>query len=471
MDENDLLQEPAADSQELPSPAYEGPELPKKSPKGLIIGVFAAIVAAALCIAAILVLNSPSARLGRAAKKTGTAFVSQFEAMPNLKEAAAVYANLSQQEHSAANFRLSLPLQGEDTLLVETGLALDRQQKRADLRLSLGLQDVGSLRADAAMGDRDLQLQLPQLLPNRVLTLNLSDLGAPEDMHLFPDAAPDANALTEAMQNYAKSIQVKKDGKETVEGQTWTRFLLIGDAQKKEALIQEFSKLLTGAIKAGQASLGDTLNDDAENTIAEMEADLRRSIEQLSDPVVYVNEQGYVSGIRICQKDSTSSVALLLLGGKEPWSLIRMTADDETQFTVTTTREDASISTKFSFGENSFTMSYNDGDSTWKLDLHKLVRGLKLEGTLAAKGRDLALTGDVKLPMGLPSVHIEAEALAQAPEALSLTGTQTPISALVDPNSPEKEAIMAELQQNLLTNPEVLPLVIWLMGSDFADLI
>lgn len=413
---------------------------PKKRKTGLILGIIALVVAAAIGAGLFFTMNTPAAKLAKAAKKTEAALTQQVGSFDHLK-AILEACQFPEEGPKAGKMTVDIPA-GERTVGLEMDMLFGPDA--AQYYLSLDLGGSTPLTGQFEMTPDSLRLSLPQFWPDRVFVATGEDLGLPEGAKLYSRQIPDRSKNQEVLAAYVKGLSFEELGQKAIAGETWDAYAVKEDPAAREKLAEVLEEALAGRPYYSYTRLtgsGDQLDEAAS------------LLDKISDGKVYVNKDGYLCGISVVVDDSYT-VMSRLVGKDNPWSTIEILKDEDVLFTVNTSCTDGTLNIELGFADDDapLCLSYRDADATLTAtskgdDSDKVTISLssepgKLDMNMLLEDKYM----DESLPINF-SFFQELEIPAM-PE-----GTETRLMDLIEGDSTE---LLEELQKNLMRNPSLM---------------
>lgn len=408
---------------ETASPAYSGgPEPPKKSRKGLFIGIAAIAVLCAAAAAFFLFPSNPKTQLRRAVEKSAAAYAEALEANP-LIGSRGVENYERGQGLSLEITRVSDMLDSaflDMDFLQGMGLRLSGEISRSSRRMAgsavLFYQDEDLLHAQFGLEDTLGKLSIPELFDGQALAFDTTTLGeelarlgmtGTEELSFdffgFLDSAETGEPDGKAFQDFLDAVEVSKDGRgnRAINGaqlscDTYRVFI------PKEALedyLQAAAEIAANPYSSASVQWGTRISQDIELT-------------------VYVHD-GYVSGVLWSGEieGEACTCKLFLGGGNDYVDDLSLELRDESMAVLlsssgshagrnglwadsTTLRiQDNGLTIFTASSDFSYDENRSGGDNlTWTLSAGDF--------TLAAKGS--AGTGDGILYVSLDDISVQA---------------------------------------------------------------
>lgn len=413
---------------------------PKKRKTGLILGIIALVVAAAIGAGLFFTMNTPAAKLAKAAKKTEAALTQQVGSFDHLK-AIVEACQFPEEGPKGGKMTVDIPA-GERTVGLEMDMLFGPDA--AQYYLSLDLGGSTPLTGQFEMTPDSLRLSLPQFWPDRVFVATGEDLGLPEGAKLYSSQIPDRSKNQDVLAAYVKGLSFEELGQRVIAGETWDAYAVKEDPAAREKLAEVLDEALAGNPYYSYARLtgsGDQLDEAAS------------LLDKISDGKVYVNKDGYLCGISVVVDDSYT-VMSRLVGKDNPWSTIEILKDEDVLFTVNSACTDGTLNIELGFADDDvpLCLSYRDADATLTAtskgdDSDKVTISLtsepgKLDMNMLLEDKYM----DESLPINF-SFFQELEIPAM-PE-----GTETRLMDLIEGDNTE---LMQELQKNLMRNPSLM---------------
>lgn len=413
---------------------------PKKRKTGLILGIIALVVVAAIGAGLFFTMNTPAAKLAKAAKKTEAALTQQVGSFDHLK-AIVEACQFPEEGPKAGKMTVDIPA-GERTVGLEMDMYADA--KAAQVFVSLDLGGSTPLTGQFEMTPDSLRLSLPQFWPDRVFVATGEDLGLPEDANLYSSQIPDRSKNQEVLAAYVKGLSFEELGQKAIAGETWDAYAVKEDPAAREKLAEVLEEALAGRPYYSYTRLtgsGDQLDEAAS------------LLDKISDGKVYVNKDGYLCGISVVVDDSYT-VMSRLVGKDNPWSTIEILKDEDVLFTVNTSCTDGTLNIELGFADDDapLCLSYRDADATLTAtskgdDSDKVTISLssepgKLDMNMLLEDKYM----DESLPINFSFFHeLEIPAMPE--------GTETRLMDLIEGDNTE---LLEELQKNLMRNPSLM---------------
>lgn len=481
--EQPFEQQPFA-QQPFDAPLPEEPQ-PRKSRKGLWVGLISGLLVVALAAVAVFLIRyytNPMRKIAAALEKTSKALTEQFAGLPEL-QAMADDNNMSFDEQKYTmeiNYTYEIPDFGG--IYLNLSQNYDAEAARMDGNLALGIADVGALRAQYAADNDALQVKSEQLFGDTLLQGDMKELlesinvladrelfDTSEELNLFEQQDPDAlaeawkEACAPALEAYVKSLEPEKLETSTVGTHTWTRYEMAGDPEAQQTLADSFMEFLNG-IQGYQQLKRQTpmLTDEGEESSWEEFESKFIDILAHGTFTLSLDERGYLVASEFTYEDH--AIGLRLEGEENPWEKFVLLEDGEEAFTGSIAVHEGKLvfSLWIPHGDEttSVNLVYTDATGDYSLSFDIMGESITLEGTMKLEDGNMRFTTSTEAEGIGIRCEVTMTALAAAPQAL--TGAKT--LDMLNMSEEESNEFMYQVQQNLMADEEIMNLLMFFYG-------
>lgn len=481
--EQPFEQQPFA-QQPFDAPLPEEPQ-PRKSRKGLGVGLISGLLVVALAAVAVFLIRyytNPMRKIAAALEKTSKALTEQFAGLPEL-QAMADDNNMSfdkQKYTMEINYTYEIPDFGG--IYLNLSQNYDAEAARMDGNLALGIADVGALRAQYAADNDALQVKSEQLFGDTLLQGDVKELlesinvladrelfDTSEELNLFEQQDPDAlaeawkEACAPALEAYVKSLEPEKLETSTEGTHTWTRYEMAGDPEAQQALADSFMEFLNGIQGYQQLKRqAPMLTDEGEESSWEEFESKFIDILAHGTFTLSLDERGYLVASEFTYEDY--AIGLRLEGEENPWEKFVLLDAGKEVFTGSIAVHEGKLvfSLWIPYGDEttSVNLVYTDATGDYTLSFDSMGESITLEGTMKLEDGNFRFTTGTEVESIGIQCELTMKALAAAPQAL--TGAKT--LDMLNMSEEESNEFMYQVQQNLMADEEIMNLLMFFYG-------
>lgn len=481
--EQPFEQQPFA-QQPFDAPLPEEPQ-PRKSRKGLGVGLISGLLVVALAAVAVFLIRyytNPMRKIAAALEKTSKALTEQFAGLPEL-QAMADDNNMSFDEQKYTmeiNYTYEIPDFGG--IYLNLSQNYDAEAARMDGNLALGIADVGALRAQYAADNDALQVKSEQLFGDTLLQGDMKELlesinvladrelfDTSEELNLFEQQDPDAlaeawkEACAPALEAYVKSLEPGKLETSTEGTHTWTRYEMAGDPEAQQALADSFMEFLNGIQGYQQLKRqAPMLTDEGEESSWEEFESKFIDILAHGTFTLSLDERGYLVASEFTYEDY--AIGLRLEGEENPWEKFVLLDAGKEVFTGSIAVHEGKLvfSLWIPYGDEttSVNLVYTDATGDYTLSFDSMGESITLEGTMKLEDGNFRFTTGTEVESIGIQCELTMKALAAAPQAL--TGAKT--LDMLNMSEEESNEFMYQVQQNLMADEEIMNLLMFFYG-------
>lgn len=481
--EQPFEQQPFA-QQPFDAPLPEEPQ-PRKSRKGLWVGLISGLLVVALAAVAVFLIRyytNPMRKIAAALEKTSKALTEQFAGLPEL-QAMADDNNMSFDEQKYTmeiNYTYEIPDFGG--IYLNLSQNYDAEAARMDGNLALGIADVGALRAQYAADNDALQVKSEQLFGDTLLQGDMKELlesinvladrelfDTSEELNLFEQQDPDAlaeawkEACAPALEAYVKSLEPGKLETSTEGTHTWTRYEMAGDPEAQQALADSFMEFLNGIQGYQQLKRqAPMLTDEGEESSWEEFESKFIDILAHGTFTLSLDERGYLVASEFTYEDY--AIGLRLEGEENPWEKFVLLDAGKEVFTGSIAVHEGKLvfSLWIPYGDEttSVNLVYTDATGDYTLSFDSMGESITLEGTMKLEDGNFRFTTGTEVESIGIQCELTMKALAAAPQAL--TGAKT--LDMLNMSEEESNEFMYQVQQNLMADEEIMNLLMFFYG-------
>ncbi|MDD7651845.1 MAG: zinc-ribbon domain-containing protein [Candidatus Faecousia sp.] len=484
--EQPFEQQPFA-QQPFDAPLPEEPQ-PRKSRKGLGVGLISGLLVVALAAVAVFLIRyytNPMRKIAAALEKTSKALTEQFAGLPEL-QAMADDNNMSFDEQKYTmeiNYTYEIPDFGG--IYLNLSQNYDAEAARMDGNLALGIADVGALRAQYAADNDALQVKSEQLFGDTLLQGDMKELlesinvladrelfDTSEELNLFEQQDPDAlaeawkEACAPALEAYVKSLEPEKLETSTEGTHTWIRYKMAGDPQAQQALADSVMQFLNDTEWYQKMKQSTMLVYGA--PYEEQLADWEEFETQLADILakgeftLSLDERGYLVASEFTYEDY--AIGLRLEGEENPWEKFVLLDAGKEVFTGSIAVHEGKLVFSLWIPDGDETTSvnlvYTDATGDYTLSFDSMGESITLEGTMKLEDGNFRFTTGTEVESIGIRCELTMKALAAAPQAL--TGAKT--LDMLNMSEEESNEFMYQVQQNLMADEEIMNLLMFFYG-------
>lgn len=450
----------------------------KKSRKGLWIGLGSglgvlAVVAVTLVI---LFLNNPLRKVVSAAQKTGQAWSREMESLENVRTIRENLDSLTAARACAQEFSLRVPVDAGADLYLDLGVDYDLPSEQVGIDFMLGVDGTGELRSQSYLNSEKFCISLPQIWPDQLLCFREEDLAELDTLGDEPFSladvfaeSPSADLMQEyqaacgqELKGYTRSLKLTEIRRSQENGRAWTYYQLVSDPEKKRALLDSTAQFLK---ESDYAQRMEALSAFGDLSLTELIDEYFETMAALQDPIVAVDERGYLVCLEMT--DGTDTVSFCLTGDENPWHTYCVRNNGEEILTGSIQVDERQLRwentlTAYIMGE-AYTVSFTYDDASGAYDLRLPDGRTPVAGSLLPRDGGVSFAVTVGIEDITGELSLELGRLETAPKMPQ--GEEVDFMKL---SARESEELSAAAVEALFSDAELMGLLnfFFSMGAD-----